>query len=241
MIENKNVVENKNVEEDEKVEENRNVEENEKVEENHKEYCEHKRHAGHGRYGEPEGHGRHSEYGEHNGHDEQDKLLELLSQSGHFLYHKRNGKNGQDRILKILAEYQSLSQSKLQEILHIQPGSMSEIIAKMEDKGLVSRMKDEADKRKVLVYITDSGMEKIKKMQEKREGNNLFAALEDKELEELERLLTKLTESWEETWGVGRIDKRGRSKYEKNEKIDGIKDKRGHGRHQHGRKEKNLD
>lgn len=85
------------------------------------------------------------------------ELLGLIERCGHFLYHRRGGKRGQGRILKILLTEGEMTQKKLQERLGIQSGSMSEIVLKLEGNGLVYRTRDESDKRKIKLKITEAG------------------------------------------------------------------------------------
>lgn len=47
-----------------------------------------------------------------------------------------------------------VNQKQLQELLGIRPGSMSEMVIKLESKGLVSRAKDESDKRVTRLTLT---------------------------------------------------------------------------------------
>lgn len=130
---------------------------------------------------------------------EKHELLALIERCGHFLYHRRGGKRGQGRILKILLTEGEMTQKELQERLGIQSGSMSEIVLKLEGNGLVYRTRDESDKRKIKLRITEEGKQffeekhKTKIEQEKK----LFSALTKEEQETLKILLTKLFEDWE--------------------------------------------
>lgn len=127
------------------------------------------------------------------------ELKMIMEKCGHFLYHRRGDKRGQRRILGILLEEGEMTQKELQDRLGIQPGSMSEIVAKIEGKGLIFRMKDEMDRRKIKLTITEKGRhfyeEKMKERME--EERRLFDALSTEQQEELQFLLTKLFESWE--------------------------------------------
>ena len=60
-----------------------------------------------------------------------------MRQSGHYLFHHGgNEAYGQVRILRILSEADGISQKELQQKLAIKPGSASEILNKLEEKGL---------------------------------------------------------------------------------------------------------
>lgn len=126
-----------------------------------------------------------------------DDLYSRMRSCGHYLYHRFGREMGQGRILAILSEQKSMTQKELQEILQIQPGSVSEILTKLEEKGMILRKKDEEDKRRVVLELTDAGREAsaaCKKQEEQR--RHLFDALDESEKEQLNQLLGKLLESW---------------------------------------------
>ena len=132
-------------------------------------------------------------------HTEEHNLLTLMEKCGQFLYQRRGGKRGQGRILKILSAEGEMTQKELQQRLGIQSGSMSEIVLKLEGNGLVSRERDEADKRKIRLKITEEGkyfFEEKHKARIERE-KKLFNVLTEEEQEVLKVLLTKLAEDWE--------------------------------------------
>lgn len=132
--------------------------------------------------------------------DEPEDLDGLLRACGHFLYHKAAGeKSGQGKIMHILSSRKEISQKELQEHLGIQPGSISEILSKMENKGLLQRIKDGEDRRKTIVRITDAGERHVEEFRKNGKGNknrDIFSALDDRQKEELKKLLGILLESW---------------------------------------------
>jgi DNA-binding MarR family transcriptional regulator len=157
---------------------------------------------------------------EHRGHrhhemlafdNQEDDLLALLHKTSHFLHHKRGGKRGQGKLLKILAEHTEISQKNLQELLGIEPGSMSELVIKLEHKGLISRAKDETDKRMTKLMITDLGLELSKEIDasDSEEDKVLMNSLTDEENEQLKALLTKVLKGWEESYGASPMGRRG--------------------------------
>lgn len=128
---------------------------------------------------------------------DQNDLYSMMRYCGHYLYH-RSGKGhgaGQERILGILAKRECMTQKELQSILQIQPGSMSEILTKMEEKNLISRRKDEEDKRKSIIELTEEGR-KANAENDTRDGKELFQVLSGSEQEELKVILRKLTDNW---------------------------------------------
>ncbi len=100
------------------------------------------------------------------------------------------------RIFKILSEHEGISQSKLQDIVKIKPGSLSELLQKMENAGQIVRKPDENDKRKRNVYITDAGREAFKELHagHESESREFFSDLTDEEKDTLLELMDKLLE-----------------------------------------------
>lgn len=137
------------------------------------------------------GHGRPWE-----GMEGDDELSALLGRCGHHLYHRPSKGRGQGRILKILASQSEVTQKELQEALGVQPGSASEIISKLEDRGLVSRERDADDKRRVVLRITEAGRERAEASSCEEKGQDLYEALSTEEQNTLKSLLKKLLESW---------------------------------------------
>jgi DNA-binding MarR family transcriptional regulator len=128
-----------------------------------------------------------------------EELLAELRKCGRFLYHKFGGRHGQGKILRILAEKEELSQKELQDMLGIQSGSISEIINKLERRGLLYRVKDEADKRMTKLHITEEGLEELKEIEQRviPGTEELFEVLKKEEQETLAELVKKLNASWE--------------------------------------------
>lgn len=99
---------------------------------------------------------------------------------------------GEHGVLRYLMYVQdNVSAGILTEQLHVVPGRMTDILKSLESKGFIKRCKDEEDKRKVNVYITEEGRIEAK---EKRnyitdEYQGLFQILGKKDTKELIRLL----------------------------------------------------
>lgn len=129
---------------------------------------------------------------------ERKELLDLIQKCGHFLHHQKGKKLGQYRILMILKKHEILPQGQLLDFLHIQAGSLSEILLKMEVKGLIVRTKDSKDKRRTLVKITQEGLAKVNTLIEEYETENekLFYSLSDEECIHLHHILTRLYKDW---------------------------------------------
>ena len=99
--------------------------------------------------------------------------------------------------MNILAGESKLSQKEMQERLRIQAGSLSELVSKLEAKGLLTRERDESDKRKISLKITPDGLEAVNRPPKEAEGQDPFTVLNEEEQETLRRLLTKILENKE--------------------------------------------
>ena len=130
-----------------------------------------------------------------------DDLAGQLERCGKFLMHCLGKRRGQEKILRILWEQGEISQRELQELLGIQPGSMSEIAAKLESQGLIVRGRAEADRRKILLSLTEEGRAWLSRQNEdsvRKRRAELFSALTDQEQQMMRTLLEKLRVDWEQ-------------------------------------------
>lgn len=136
-----------------------------------------------------------------------DDLAGAVERCGRILIYGLGRWRGQARILHLLQERDGTSQKELQEQLGIQPGSMSEIAAKLEGKGLILRQRDEADRRKILLSITARGREWFSRQDEahiRQRRAELFSALTEAEQSSLRELLDKLAADWVRRFEGGR-------------------------------------
>lgn len=83
-----------------------------------------------------------------------------------------------------------MDQRVLRSELHIQPGSLSELLSKLEQKGLIAREHTEADRRRVTVRLTDAGQTALSPGAEA--ADDPFAPLTAEEQSTLRTLLEKL-------------------------------------------------
>lgn len=99
----------------------------------------------------------------------------------------------------------NISQGQLAEILGIQPGSLSEMLKKLEKNGYVERRRDPEDQRILLVSLSPQGLDFFNKYQghHEEEVASMFDEISDDELAEFCRLYEKVVHSWEE--GVKKI------------------------------------
>lgn len=123
-----------------------------------------------------------------------EELTKELVITSRFLRGFRNRPRGQERILKALEKEGALYQQDIQQYLQVTPGTISEMISKLENKGLVERKRNEEDRRAVEISLTEKGRESISKLENEAE-DDLYEALSDEEKEKLYEILVKLNNS----------------------------------------------
>lgn len=169
---------------------------------------------------------RREQYG--NAVDMNDRIIINLRDLSHMMRSLYEGKGSQKRILIVLAEIGgSVTQRELTELLGIQPGSASEVIAKLESAGYIRRAPNETDHRTVDVTLTEAGKALAEEAKEERvrRHEQMFSCLSDEEKKQLLSLLEKVNEDWEE-----RYQDAGEGRGQRNHPH------KGHGHHKDGRR-----
>ena len=117
---------------------------------------------------------------------------------GHFLHFNMGGKAGRKRILAVLLREGEISQRTLQDLLDIQSGSLSEILAKIEADGLLEKVKCGSDRRSYMLRLTESGKASAQQVAAFHEArvDKLLSCLDDDEQLQLLAMLDKLTLHW---------------------------------------------
>ena len=125
------------------------------------------------------------------------ELMRLLRRCGHKLHHLFPHPISQNRILLILYREGPMKQRELVERMNIQPGSLSEIIAKVEASGCIERKRSEDDKRNFELCLTDAGRERAEIFERERDekANELFAVLGDDDKQKLGEILGVLLDN----------------------------------------------
>ena len=123
-------------------------------------------------------------------------LTALLSRCGYIADMKSGKQRGQRRILDILACHPDMSQKALQQQLEIKPGSMSEIVTKLEAKGLICREKDARDHRKMMIRLTAAGRKEAQEHRAEPQEEDIFRVLTQEEKLHLREMLTRLLVQW---------------------------------------------
>ncbi len=105
---------------------------------------------------------------------------------------------GKGRVLAMLKIKDGLSTKELASVTGVRVSSMNEILAKLEAAGLVERMPSEADKRVMLVYLTDAGRAAEV---EGAADLDMLAGLSQEELDQLDAILDKMIANAKEALG----------------------------------------
>ncbi len=131
-----------------------------------------------------------------------DKLIINLRDISHTMRFLYEGKGSQKRVLIVLDEIGgSIAQRELTERLGIQPGSASEVIAKLESAGCISRTPNETDRRTVDIELTEEGKALAAEAREQRirRHEQMFSCLSGDEKNQLLSLLEKVNADFERT------------------------------------------
>ncbi len=125
-------------------------------------------------------------------------VIRQLRTCGHFLYFRMGGKIGRKRILVVLEKHHELLQKELQDILEVQSGSLSEIIIKMENEGLIEKAKSEFDGRQLVLRLTEKGLREAEKARAEHDKHveELMSCLTKEQKEELFELLSTILLHW---------------------------------------------
>lgn len=108
--------------------------------------------------------------------------------------HEHGHYRGQYRLLRLILENDGIIQRDLAEQMDMRPSSMTEILVRMEQMGLIRREPDEKDQRVVHVRLTDSGRTMAAEAAGAAEDltGEMFKGMTDEEIAELLRLTKKL-------------------------------------------------
>ena len=126
------------------------------------------------------------------------KLVHRLRHCGHLLYHKFNLNGSQMRILLVLRD-EPMTQKQLTDRLRIQPGSLSEILTKVERAGLVEKHRSSTDRRNYELILTDEGRRQADWFEnaQTEQADLLMQPLTDDQKDQLAALLDILNAHWE--------------------------------------------
>lgn len=97
-------------------------------------------------------------------------------------------------ILRRIAEGAANTAAELCRLLQYDTGSMTRMLDRLEEKGVITRQRSPDDRRVVNIQLTPIGAEQYPKLRDEVRGtiNQMFAVLSDDELAQLRELLLRL-------------------------------------------------
>ena len=103
------------------------------------------------------------------------------------------------RILHVLSDEQGRSMGELAELVLLNGPALTKNMDKLVSRGVVQRAADEFDNRKVLVFISDLGLEVVGRLSEHIDAHHrsLEDALGPRKTQQLKRLLESFIEESE--------------------------------------------
>lgn len=127
-------------------------------------------------------------------------LLKGLGFCGHYLHFHGGGRSGQAPIICLIAKHGGkMSQVELASYFELKPGSLSEVLSKIEAAGLIERTRNPEDRRQLIIGLTDEGIVEAAREQEHRNRFRelAFSCLTAGEQEQLAVMLDKIRDNWE--------------------------------------------
>ena len=126
------------------------------------------------------------------------RLLGMMLQSS-YLMQTREKYRGQGRLLILLYLHGALTQRELIELTGRRSATLSEQLDGMEKSGLISRCKNEQDKRNVNVELTELGKKAAIEAMQNRQAyaDELFGTMPQRKKQQLAGLLDSLLHTWD--------------------------------------------
>ena len=89
---------------------------------------------------------------------------------------------GSRKLMRVIAAHSGASSRELADMMDIRPSSLTEMLNKLEESGIVVRMRDEKDMRVIRVSLSELGAEELKRHKEaKRQYIDILAESLDEE------------------------------------------------------------
>lgn len=104
------------------------------------------------------------------------------------------GRTSQSEILRILHHHAPMTQKQLSEKMEIRQASMSEILSKMEEAGLIVKTRSDTDKRVTMIDLSEKGLEVTLANRDRHHAQRdaLLSCFTDEEKETFLHLLQKM-------------------------------------------------
>lgn len=125
------------------------------------------------------------------------QLFCLIGEIHHVALKKPANKasfRGQGRLIHLLAHNKDVSQRELAGLAQVKPGSISEVLERLEKDKIVKRWRDDSDRRIVRVRLTSKGEQLYQENREARHQfeSELLQTVTDDEREVFVRVIQKM-------------------------------------------------
>ena len=127
------------------------------------------------------------------------RIIRNLGHLGHYLYITRGCRGGQQFILTALYRDGDMTQKDLLARTKNASASLSEMVSKLEAKGLIERTRVDTDRRQTLLSLTKEGRKQAQEAQESIESfeARALSVLSDEEKTVFCGYLDRLVEHWD--------------------------------------------
>lgn len=117
--------------------------------------------------------------------------------------------SSQFKVLIIIAQFCADTPAELCRSLTLDSGSMTRMLDRLEQKGLLSRSRSVEDRRQVRLLLTEDGTRLASLLPDigAQAMNELFNCLDGAEVKALEHILTKVLRSAEDDVAISRLDR----------------------------------
>ena len=141
-------------------------------------------------------------------HDRKNKPITVMMMDIVKMMHDRMRAHGESlglqkgfhRIIFELAKTGPKTQNELAELTRLSSPTVSVALQNMEREGLVERVQDENDLRKINVVLTDKGVKMHRAIGDKIKENDrlFFEGLTDEEIDALQKIVTRIYNNFAE-------------------------------------------
>ena len=118
---------------------------------------------------------------------------------------------GQPKVLDYLKDYDGVSQKEIASGCHIEPGSLTSILNRMEQKGLIERRSLNGNRRTCYIFLTTYGAECCDLVDQKfcEIESEAFEGLTDQQTEEFLKVFEQV---YQNLYDIGKISREKNSK-----------------------------
>lgn len=115
----------------------------------------------------------------------------------------RESFRGQGRIISLLAKHPNLAQREIAYLAHVKPGSLTEVLDRLEREELIIRQRDEHDRRILRVSLTATGQQAAQEIEEQRHRleKNILSGITHEERQQFLGVVKKMRNQLKKGYG----------------------------------------